>query len=385
MFMKKIYFITILFFLGFYPIELSAQTLDKVIEFLTFYPNKKAVEKDNTLYPTKAIFTPVITYAPETNLSLGFGMKGLFKMKGSGPETRTSNVPLTLQYTIENKYLFFSGFEVFFPQERYMLTGNVRVQSFPSLYFGIGQDTPESNKEEFTYSQVLIEPLFLKNVIRKHLFVGGGFRYNKIFSVAQSPNGLLENFEDRGYDGSTSTGIELAIVYDSRDNILNATEGAFIGVFHGFYESFLGGTSDFQLTKLDFRYFIQPFKNPKSIIGISLNAHFSHGDIPLLEQARLGGANSMRGYFEGRYTDRHLISGQIEWRQKLTGRWGLVGFAGVGTVAPSLNEFSMDYIRPSIGAGVRFLIDKQENLNLRLDYGIGNEKGNYYLKLAEAF
>lgn len=365
--------------------DLCAQNPDKLLEFLTFHPNKKAAEKDSTLYPAKAIFTPVITYTPETNLSLGLGIKGLFKMRGSGPETRTSNIPLTIQYTIENKYLFFSGFEIFFPQERYMITGNVRVQSFPSLYYGIGRDTPKSNREEFNYKQILLEPLFLKNVLIKHLFVGGGFRFNKIYGIEAISDGLLENAEQNGNNGSTSTGVELALIYDSRDNILNATKGAFYSITYGLYQEELGGSNDFRLLKVDLRYFFQPFGKAENIIGIQLYGHFSNSETPLFEHARLGGSERMRGHFEGRYTDKHMISSQVEFRQKLTERWGMVVFAGAGTVASEKEEFNLEHIRPTVGAGIRYLIDKEENLNIRVDFGVGNEKSNYYLKLAEAF
>ena len=93
----------------------------------------------------------------------------------------------------------------------------------------------------------------------------------------------------------------------------------------------------------------------------------------------------MRGYFEGRYTDRHLMATQVEWRQKFSHRWGAVAFAGVGNVAPALDAFDIGTIRTSFGVGIRFLVDKEENLNLRLDFGAGNEKVNYYFKIAEAF
>lgn len=382
--MKKIYFIIIML-LSFSSITLSAQKLENILEFLTIHPNKKAVEKDSSIYPAKAIFTPVISFSPETNLSIGVGMKGLFKMRGSGSETRTSNMPASIQYTIENKYLFFSGFEIFFPQERYMLTGNIRIQSFPSLFYDVGQDSPKSNEEEFEYRQILIEPIFLKNLFRKYLFFGGGIRYNRISQVVAEPDGLIANSEQIGARGSISSGLQFAMIYDSRDNILNATKGTFLGITHGFYGSFLGGSAEFQLTRLDFRHFIQPFKKPSSILGFQFLSHFSHGDTPLLELGRLGGHEMLRGYFEGRYTDRYLIASQVEWRQKLNHRWGVVAFAGVGTVASSFNAFKMENIRPSIGVGVRFLIDEEENLNLRLDYGFGNEKSNYYFKIAEAF
>jgi len=312
-------------------------------------------------------------------------MKGLIKMRGSGDETRTSNLPLTGQYTIENKYLFFSGFEIFSPQEKYMLTGNIRIQSFPSLYFGIGPDTPKSNEEEFSYSQILLEPLLLKNLFVKYLFFGGGIRYNKISNVEPLQGALLATSGQSGALGSTSSGLELAIIYDSRDNLLNATTGHFISLTRGFYGGWLGSTHDFQLTKLDFRQYIQPFGTPSDILGVHFLSQFSSGDTPLQDMGQLGGHEIMRGYFDGRYTDRHLIATQVEWRHKLSHRWGVVGFLGVGNVAPSLDAFDFGTIRTSTGVGLRFLVDEEENLNLRLDFAVGNEKLNYYFKIAEAF
>lgn len=367
------------------PISMEAQMFEKIIEWLTIHPNHKAVLKDSTLYPAKAIFTPVVSYAPETNLSFGVGMKGLFKMKGSGDETRTSNMPITAQYTVENKYLFFSGFQIFWPQEKYILAGNLRVQSFPSLFFGLGPATPKTNEEEFAYSQILFEPIFAKKMFLPNLFLGGGIRYNRISSVEAQPDGLLQNTPQAGALGSTSAGVQLALLYDSRDNLLNAKEGIYLQLTHGFYGKILGGTQRFELTRFDLRYYTKPLQKTSSVLAFQLQAQFSHNDTPLLELGRLGGDVTMRGYFEGRFTDRHLIATQIEWRQKISRLWGVTAFTGLGGVAPSLGDFSFDTIRPAVGVGVRFLVDPVEDLNLRLDFGRGQEKLSYYFKIAEAF
>lgn len=364
---------------------MEAQKMDKLLEFLTVHPNKKAVKKDSTLYPAKAIFTPVISYSPETNWSFGLGMKGLFKMRGSGDETRTSNIPLTFQYTVENKYLFFSGFDIFFPQERYILTGNARIQSFPSLFFDVGQNTPKSNGEQFNYSQFLIEPIFVKKVFMPYLFLGAGIRYNQIANIDAINGGLLDLSNHSGAKGSTSVGAQLALIVDSRDNILNAKEGFYLRFTHGFYDKVLGGTNAFQLTRFDARYYTRLSKNNSNVLAFQLFSHFTHGDVPLLELGRLGGNELMRGYFTGRYTDRHLVAGQVEFRQKLSHRWGGVAFLGVGTVANEFDQFEMRAIRPSAGVGVRLLIDEEEDLNLRIDFAKGQEKSNYYIKVAEAF
>lgn len=383
--MKTFPSLLLLFILVHLSTAANAQAFDKIIEFLTIHPNKKAVKLDSTLYPAKMIFTPVISFAPETNLSFGVGMKSLFKLKGSGNETRTSNMPVTAQYTIENKFLFFSGFQVFFPQEKYVLAGNLRIQSFPSLYFGIGQNTPKTNEEEFAYSQILFEPILLKNVFIPYFFVGSGIRYNKISNVESVANGLLALSDQPGASGSTSSGLQLAMIYDSRDNLLNPKKGMYLEFTHGFYGQVLGGTQSYQLSRFDLRYYLPVSKKTTNVLAFQLQGQLSHGDTPLLEMGRLGGDESLRGYFEGRYTDRHLLASQVEWRQKINKLWGYTIFAGLGSVAPEINKFGFDNLRPAIGIGLRFLVDPHEDLNLRLDFGAGQEKINYYLKIAEAF
>jgi len=141
----------------------------------------------------------------------------------------------------------------------------------------------------------------------------------------------------------------------------------------------------YMLTRFDLRYYTQPLKTPNSVLAFQFTTHFSHGDTPLQELGRFGGSKTMRGYFEGRYTDRHLFSTQVEWRQKLTPLWGVIAFAGMGGVAPTIDQFSIKHTRPAIGVGVRFLIDKKEDLNLRLDFGVGQKKIKNYFNVAEAF
>jgi len=66
--MKRIYTFFIVISVLIFPFRMEAQGIENVIKFLTVYPNKKAVEQDSTIYPSKAIFTPIISYAPEPEL-----------------------------------------------------------------------------------------------------------------------------------------------------------------------------------------------------------------------------------------------------------------------------------------------------------------------------
>ena len=366
-------------------IEFSGQDFENFKEFFTFYPNKKAAEKDSTLYKSKFIAAPVISFSPETSLGFGVGAKYLFKFRGSGDETRTSNMPVTLQYTLNNQFIIYSGFEVFTNQERWVITGNVSLQNYPRLYYGTGRDTSEDNEEEYNYYQALVEPIFLKQAFTRYLFLGGGLRYNHIFNVDIDEEGQLNANQPSGFDGSTSVGAELALLYDNRNNILNAKQGWYLELTHGFYDKVLGGTNRFELTRFDLRHYISLSKN-NDILGFQFLGHFSHRDVPFSELALFGSSEILRGYREGRYVERNLLAGQMEYRKRFkNSRWGMVAFVGTGDVYRNLNEFKLKNLRPNYGIGVRFLLDKRENLNVRLDWGFGDDSNNLYLNIAEAF
>ena len=368
------------------PATASGQDLEKYKDIFTFYPNKKAAQQDSTLYKSKLVTAPVISFSPETSLGIGVGAKYLFKFRGSGDETRTSNMPATIQYTLNNQFFLFSGFEVFTNQEKWVITGNIRFQNYPRLFYGIGRDASKSDETEYNYYQALVEPIFLKQLFLRHLFIGAGLRYNHIFGVETVESGIPESERPLGYDGSVSTGGELAVLYDSRNNILNAKSGWYLELTHGFYGKFLGGTQNFELSRFDLRHYFTPFKNKKDVLAFQFIGHFSHGDVPFSELALAGGDEILRGYREGRFVDRNLLAAQVEYRKNFkNSRFGLVAFFGGGDVARNVGDFTLKNIKPNFGLGLRFMLDKTEKLNIRFDWGFGDATNNIYLNIAEAF
>ncbi len=362
----------------------TAGFFDKALDLFEFPINRAGLRKNPAAYPAKLVVAPIVSYAPETNWGLGVGAKLLFKVPGAGKETRTSNMPLTALYTLNNQLLLGSGYTLFFNREQYLLKGNLLFSKFPQLFYGVGNNTPEKNEELFAYNSFLLEPLLLRRVVGK-LFVGGGIRYNNVWNLDLKEGGLLAELQPAGYRGSRSAGLEWAVTYDSRDNVLNATRGMLTEFTHGRYGHWLGGTHRFQLTKLDVRQYIKPFARRPDVLAFQLYGYFSTGQVPLIELAALGGPELMRGYYDGRYLDRNLVAGQVEYRRPLTGRLGVVVFAGAGQVAPKPTGLRLDRFKPSFGAGIRFKIVKEENLNVRFDYGVGRGTSNYYFNIAEAF
>ncbi|KQC32826.1 membrane protein [Nonlabens sp. YIK11] len=378
--------LTILLLLGLvYTPQADAQ-FENLKELFTFYPNRKAVERDSTLYPSKFIAAPVVSYSPETDFAFGIGAKYLFKFAGSGDETRVSNMPITFQYTLNSQYFLYSGFEIFTNQEKWVIEGNILFQNYPRLYYGIGNGTPESAEEVYNYNQLLIEPIFLKQAFLRHLFVGAGIRYNHIYNTDFEEDGLIATEQLDGFDGSTSVGVEVAALYDSRDVILNASSGWYLEFTHGKYGEFLGGTNKFNLTRIDLRHFLKVSKKNNDVLGFQFVGRTVRNNQPFSEYSFLGSSEIMRGYREGRFIDRDLVAAQAEYRKNFKdSRIGAVVFVGAGDVYRNIDEFQFSSLKPSYGVGVRYKLDESENLNIRLDWGFGRGTNELYLGIAEAF
>lgn len=378
--------VLVLLFCVFQIPTVRAQDFDKLKEFFTIYPNKKSVEKDSTLYPSKFILAPVMTYSPETSFGFGTGAKYLFKFNGSGDETRVSNMPMSLQYTLNNQFILYSGFEIFTNQEKWVIEGNILFQNYPRLYYGLGRNSPETAEEQYDYYQVLIEPIFLKNMFARYLFIGAGVRYNEIFSTKVEENGILDIQRPEGFDGSRSLGIEAAALYDSRNNILNANKGWYFEFTHGIYDNAFGSTNNFDLTRFDLRHYIDLSKNNNDVFAFQTIGRFARGDIPFNELSLFGSSEILRGYREGRFVDRDLLATQAEYRTQFKdSRFGAVAFIGAGDVYNNVSDFKFSNLRFNYGAGARFMIDREERLNIRFDWGFGQGSNYFYLGIAEAF
>ena len=388
--------------------EQTSHGLDRIVDFLTIEPNEKKAANNDSIYPAEIVFAPYVIYTPETSLGFGIGGSYLFKMPNSGGEerTRTSAFPIAFTYTLENQLLFYSGFEIFWPDEKWVLSGNARAQIFPQLFYGIGPDTDEFNEVVYETTQIVFEPIFTKQLFIDKLFLGGGVRYRHVtdtqFEVVKLSNKEQqldeppttrtvpsEFSEISGANGSTSAGIEVAGLYDTRNSLLNAQTGTYIEATFGTYQKVLGGTHAYELTRLDGRQFFQLRGNEdhRDVLGFQGVGYFSSGDVPLIELGQLGSWEIMRGYYEGRYTDRNYVAAQAEYRLNIKdSAWGAVGFASAGSVSPSIAEFNDQPLRTAIGAGIRFEVDPVERLNLRADVAITGEGDfNFYIQIGEAF
>lgn len=359
--------------------------IEKITDLMEFNIGKSPVDSNG--FQTRVVLAPIAYYEPNTSFGFGFGANFLFKPRGTGPEIRTSNIPIRISYTLKNQIFFSSSYTIFFPEEKWLLRGNLDYTDFPQDYFGVGNETTEEEGSAITYQRFLIEPLLLKQVAPK-LFMGGGFRYNTYYN-----NELLEATESLPVGsnlqdslGSKNVGLEFAASYDNRDNVVNAQKGVLAEFTQGFYGTVLGGTSSFQLSKLDLRGYRR--MNTKGVLGFQFFARYSANDVPIQELSSLGGPDLLRGFPEFRFRDRLATFAQAEYRWQTWKSIGFVFYGGAGQVATGLDALALPELRYTLGTGLRVLIIPKENINLRVDYALGMGKSNgsgFYLGLGEAF
>jgi len=333
----------------------------------------------------KYLVAPFVFYMPETNWVLGAGIKRFFNAGGDGDSlTRVSNAAIFLQFSLNDQLMFEQNYQVFTKKEKYYFVGYYGYSRFPVLYYGVGSEAKTINEEAITYELLRFDNLSYRK-ISKHAFAGLGWRYFKMYNVKGSGNGILENSNTLGKDGSTVSGLNISYQYDNRDNVLTTTSGNFAQIIYSFHNQLTGSSHTFQRWQIDLRKFHRPFQHRQDVLALQTYGYFTAGDVPFNELGLLGGDMIMRGYYIGSLRDKNLLAAQAEYRWQALKRWGLVGFAGFGSVSQTIQEIRLNKLLPSYGAGLRFKINRKENVNLRVDYGFGNGQQNLYFYIAEAF
>lgn len=91
----------------------------------------------------------------------------------------------------------------------------------------------------------------------------------------------------------------------------------------------------------------------------------------------------MRGYYEGRYRDRNVAEFQLELRQNLYKRHGMVMWIGAGNVFHDYGKFKFTHTLPNFGIGYRW--EFRDRINLRMDIGRGLDQIGIIFNIEEAF
>jgi outer membrane protein insertion porin family len=161
-------------------------------------------------------------------------------------------------------------------------------------------------------------------------------------------------------EGQTNK-LGMSFTRDTRDNVFDTHQGymgKMIGEFAGF-----GGDFNFNKWTAEGREF---FKVGPGSLGFRQRLGWATGDVPIYEEYRLGGVNSIRGVNEDLLTGTHSMLSNMEYRVPINDMFGAVAFMDYGAAGESFS--GMD---SALGAGVgaRVRIRALGLGAVRLDYG----------------
>jgi len=325
---------------------------------------------------------PFAVRSLETDWGFGGIAARFFKAEKHDTTIRTSDVNLLGLYTLRSQLILVLSSTVFFPKEDNIARFQASYSYYPDDFWGLGNHTSFTAKEGFSQKQFFINPVFLKR-IHGHVYFGLSYEFQHTGPVTYPAGGIFDKENIIGRHGGNTSGFGPILSWDTRNNAYSPDAGGFAEIQFEYFDKYLGSDFNFRLLSIDLRKFFR--LSAKDVLAFQGLGGFTFGNTPFRKLEELGGADMMRGYYGGRFTDKCLMAYQAEYRRFLFWRVGMVAFASTGEVAPTLGRFELNGFHSAYGGGLRFALSKEEKLNLRVDYGVAKHSNAFTVQLREAF
>lgn len=318
-------------------------------------------------------------YASDTKFGLGIVAAGLYRTDPNDSILPPSNVSLFGDVSSVGFYMLGVRGNHIAPAGRYRIDYHLYFYSFPSDFWGIGYEMGDNddNKSDMKRWQAQAEASFLFRVA-DNFYVGPMAAYDYVIGKQIERPELLQGMDKHIWN----VGAGVSLVYDNRDNLTNPHRGIYLNLKQMFRPKFMG--NDYAFSTTHFRFDAYQRLGNGTILAEDFGANLNFGNPSWGMMAELGGTCSMRGYYEGRYRDKHSLEATVELRQHVWKRNGIVVWAGAGTVFPKFSSLRSRQILPNAGVGYRWEFKK--NVNVRLDYGFGKSgQSGFLFNINEAF
>lgn len=280
-------------------------------------------------------------------------------------------------YDTKGQIIFTSRSEIWAHDNDYKFVTDLRLERYPEDTYGIGTGTPQSkdNPIDFTYLRTYFT--FFKKVV-PDFYWGLGYNLDYHYNISQKGNAdnTVSDFTKYGFaPQSTSSGLTLNLLYDSRRNKINPLGGGLASITYRDNYTFLGSNNNWQELSMEFKKFLKLSDKSNNVLAFWSIAQFTWGTVPYLDLPATGEDmynNSGRGYPQDRFRGKNFLYVESEYRFGIT-KNGLIGGV-VFANAESLSEFQTNRFQklaPAAGTGLRIKVNKHSDTNVCLDYAAG--------------
>jgi hypothetical protein len=323
---------------------------------------------------------PVISYSPETRIGYGAAGIAIFRLGKDVMYTSPSQVSIGIGFTQNKQQLYYAPFQLYTNRNKYNIYGEIGYYNYTYYYYGIGEHQIPRELYAASYPRIRL------SVLRKwtpSYYAGLRYNYENYVMKETAAGGELAKGTIPGSRGSASSGLGIVQILEKRDTILYPTKGYWMELALLFNATRLGSSNSYQVYSYDVTTYKRIYKNV--IWANELYTKYINGAAPFEQYAFLGGNKKLRGFYEGKYRDKHTLILQTEFRSMLYKNFGAAVFGGAGFLGGDNEYVRFSQPKWSYGLGLRYRANKNDKLNLRLDYAWGNGKGNFYATFGEAF
>lgn len=371
---------------------------------------------------TMLLILPNVGSNPANGFLLGIG-GNIGWYWGSKETTRVSSAGFSAVITSKQQFLSFIKSNIYTTYDKFYLQGDWRYYIYKASTWGLGTNAPDTvytpttwawqgadlqetdGAYPMSYDYIKIHEIVNRKII-ENLYGGIGYHldyYNKIVDefleldtlpLQLTPHYLYSELNLFNYKKYMVSGLSLNAVYDSRDNLMNPYKGYFVNVNYRINPTFLGSDQNSSSLWLEFRTYVPLSKNtPRHLIAFWTFGNFLlTGDQPYLTLMGIGEdkkGRSGRGYVAGRYRGENFIYGEVEYRFPITRCSKILGgvlFLNATTATNSAADVDLfSYVRPGVGFGFRFMVNKYFRTNINLDIGFGYKSNGFYFSGTETF
>jgi hypothetical protein len=384
----------------FYAFALRAQqAVDSIpqkdlVELVLPKKNKSSENTDTLRQNRKVYFSivPGISSVPGGGTAVVTAFNTAF-YTGDRNNTKISSIFFTPYFTFSRQYVLPFRVNVWLPKNEFNIIADIRYMKYPQYNWGLGPETPESNKTLIDYYYLRSYIMLMRRIIGTFA-AGLGYDIDFHYHIEEEEISTESNLDNYPYgtgDQSVSSGLAFAMQFDSRTNTINPQKGIYAIATWRVNPLFLGSDYNWSSVMIDLRkYFNLSGRTFKNILAFRTYywSTFSR-EVPYLDLPSIGWepqGRGSRGFPLDRHRSNAILYGEGEWRFNLTrnGLLGMVLFANVHSVS-GLNTQNFQYFYPAAGTGLRLKFNKFSGSNIGVDLGVSKNFWTGYLWLGEVF
>lgn len=355
----------------------------------------------------KVMITPFAApgYNPEQGLLVSLGALISFRTNpGRKPGAiaalvQRSTITFNGSYSTTGALNLNADLSSFWNGDRLRIYTKFAYKNMPDSYWGVGYDAGKAPEVDsltgYDRDSWLLQPKVLMRISSK-AFLGAMLDFNSTTASDVSAGMASDPYYQEFGPNNQNAGVGAVFQFDTRDVAGNAWQGVYFNAQAVFYGKWLGGGHVYQAYDLDYRQYKQVGR-PGRTLAWNARTRLTYGEVPWGELSMVGSSTDLRGYRQGRYRDKAMFYGIVEYRHQFLNakrkggmsRHGYVGWLGIGTVGANIGN--LDNWLPNWGIGYRFEV--QPRMSVRVDAGFGREfleSGNkfvpsIYFSFTEAF